>query len=620
MTVSRLPLVGIAAATASILVLSTGFQIYDSNFVVLSETPSILAGDHPYRDFFEWGGPLAAYLSAGMQWLVGYRLIGEFLLDWVLITAGVTIAFALGTRVSGSSVATALAMIPALVTLAFTSVYHATKLFFIPLAIWLAWRYLDAPTVKRSLWLGIATATAFLVRHDHGLYVGFASLAAFVLAPVFGRGLRGLRSLATCGSVYVAAIVIVTAPWAGVVARSEGLRDYVQARASKYEGSFGSAYRDLHWFSALRELVVPPPPPPAPGIVGFGWRSDIDVPRQQQLEREFVLQPLGRHDEMGRALFAVSNVYDVRLLKLDSYINDGWGFQWQRLRELERGTPQPAQAGRWIEQTVLIVPVLLLVSIGATLATATGRSSAHAPHLILATAVLLVVNAAVIREPGYAAVVAPLTASLSSRFFVRSPDSRTADVSTAPAPERMPRAAVWTRQAFAWGVLLLSTYAAIMWWPASPLFHPMQAMRSFRPIGAAVLASPPIAESSSQLFRYLNECTVPGDRLVVTGSTPFNVTYFTQRPMAGGHLYWHSGWRSDPRREEESLTLLRRQSVPFAVSTHDPVLDDFKMYPRIRQYLIANYKEVDGSHGTVLADIRRHAVRTFGPDRMPCFR
>jgi hypothetical protein len=552
-----------------------------------------------------------------MQWLVGRRLIGEFLLDWLFMTAGVAIAFALGTRVSGSSVATALVMIPALVTLAFTSVYHATKLFFIPLAIWLAWRYLDAPTVKRSLWLGIATAAAFLVRHDHGLYVAFASLAAFVLAPLFGRGSRRLGPLATCGSVYVAAIVIAIAPWAAVVARSEGLRDYVQARASKYEGSFGGAYRDLHWFSALRELVVPPPPPTTPGIVGFGWRSDIDEARRQQIEREFALQPLGRHDDMGRALFAVSNVYDVHLLKLDSYINDGWGFQWQRLRELERGTPQPAQAGRWIEQTVLIVPILLLVSIGATLATPTGRLSAHAPHLILATAVLLVVNAAVIREPGYAAVVAPLTAALSSRFFVRSSDSHTADVSTAPA--WMARAAVWTRQAFAWVVLLLSTYAAVMWWPASPLFHPAQAIRSFRPIAAAVLASPPIAESSSQLFRYLNECTVPGDRLLVTGSTPFNVTYYTQRPMAGGHVYWHSGWRSDPRREEESLALLQRQSVPFAVSTHDPVLDDFKIYPRIRQYLIANYKEVDGSHGTVLADKRRHEVRTFGPDRMPCF-
>jgi hypothetical protein len=136
----------------------------------------------------------------------------------------------------------------------------------------------------------------------------------------------------------------------------------------------------------------------------------------------------------------------------------------------------------------------------------------------------------------------------------------------------------------------------------------------------ALLASPPVEGSSSELFRYLHDCTGAGDRLLVTGSTPFTVTYYTQRPLAGGHLYWHSAWRSDPPREEESLALLRRQSVPFAMSTHDPVLDDFTRYPRIREYLVANYREVEGSHGTVLADTRRRVVRTFGADHRPCFR
>lgn len=55
---------------ACVLVLTSGAQIYDTNFNTLAETPGLLAGDHPYRDFFDWGVPLQAALSATMQWLV----------------------------------------------------------------------------------------------------------------------------------------------------------------------------------------------------------------------------------------------------------------------------------------------------------------------------------------------------------------------------------------------------------------------------------------------------------------------------------------------------------------------------------------------------------------------
>jgi hypothetical protein len=36
--------------------------------------------DHPYRDFFEWGIPLQAVLSAVVQRLVSHGMVGEFVL------------------------------------------------------------------------------------------------------------------------------------------------------------------------------------------------------------------------------------------------------------------------------------------------------------------------------------------------------------------------------------------------------------------------------------------------------------------------------------------------------------------------------------------------------------
>ncbi|OFW15582.1 MAG: hypothetical protein A3H29_16570 [Acidobacteria bacterium RIFCSPLOWO2_02_FULL_67_21] len=117
----------------------------------------------------------------------------------------------------------------------------------------------------------------------------------------------------------------------------------------------------------------------------------------------------------------------------------------------------------------------------------------------------------------------------------------------------------------------------------------------------------------------MHDCTAPGDRVLVTGQTPFQVGYYVARPIAGGHLYWHESWRADPARELQSLSLLQRQSVPFAYSTHDPVLEDFRRYPRIREHLLTHYAELEGSRGLLLVDRRRQPTGTFGAMGFPCF-
>src|SRR5687768_15930544 len=93
-------LVGVLAL--HVLVRASGRQIYDTNFYVLWESTALLAGDHPYRDFYQWGSPLLTAVSTGMQWLVGNRLIGEFLIHWSFLVAGVIIGFHLAIRLSGS--------------------------------------------------------------------------------------------------------------------------------------------------------------------------------------------------------------------------------------------------------------------------------------------------------------------------------------------------------------------------------------------------------------------------------------------------------------------------------------------------------------------------------------
>ena len=170
------------AVTGVMLVFLITYQPFDTNFYSLWEATNLLAGDHPYRDFFEWGVPLQAMLSAAMQWIVGYRMGGEFvLIHWPFIIAGAVISFDLGYRLTRSVTATAFTALLALAVLPDTPTFHYPKLFLYPAAIWLAWRYMERPGVRAAAALGLLTAAGFLFRHDHGIYIGIAAVLACVL-------------------------------------------------------------------------------------------------------------------------------------------------------------------------------------------------------------------------------------------------------------------------------------------------------------------------------------------------------------------------------------------------------------------------------------------------------
>lgn len=597
-------LVVVAALTVVVLILTADSQIYDTNYYLLSEATSILAGDHPYRDFYEWGALLAAYLSAGAQILVGHRLIGEFALQWLFIVAGVVLSFRVGLRLSGS-VAASLAMVPfVLVILAYTPTYHYSKLFFFPLTIWLAWQYMDGPTALRGGVFGLMTALAFLFRHDYGVYIGFASVVAFALARVTVPASRRLECLLRDSAAYVGVVAVVLAPWLVVVQMSEGLIEYARMRAAMYEEPADRVvYSALLTLNPARQLLPEPPPPPTPAVVGFFWKPETNEAQQRQLERQVGLRLLADRDSRGRLRYEVANVYDLGLFALDPYITDGSGFEWDRLEELRDGLPTHDNTALWLEQMSLLVPMLLLLSAAVGFWRSRYRSDtplrADACRMLLAGSFLALVDASLFRQPSYMTTVAPVTAALSARFLA---------------------ARSLTVRSGAIVALLLTSFAAFVWTRDSVIYRPSQFAHSVSQAFKQLWPSPPVDGSPSQSLRYLYQCTVPGDRLLVTGSTPYQVSYYAQRPFAGGHLFWNEGWRSDPLHQQQLLALIERQSVPFAFSTHDPVMEEFKRYSKIWQYLEDNYLEVEGFQGRLLIDKRRQPTGTFGPTALPCFR
>jgi hypothetical protein len=539
----------VALLNAVVLVLTAAHQIYDTNFYTLWEATALMAGDHPYRDFFEWGAPLQAIVSVVGQWLAGNRLIGEFAIQWLAIIAGALIACHLGYRASRSVIASLVTMAFSVTILAATATYHYPKLLLYPLAVWMIWRYMERPAIGRAAAVGVVAAAAFLFRHDHGVYVAAAAALAFFLARVARPATRSLpRGIAESGASAATAIALLL-PWIILVQASEGLPEYIQARLERY--AVGSPY---------------------------------------------------------------SNPYASLLA----------------MNPIQTLTSAASRDGMlWLQQVGLLVPLLLLM-VAAIDASRNRRRGEPVPletyTITVAAAFVALIGWRQFREPGYVTGVVPLAAALSAYL-----------------PARCTRCGkLWKAMAGTVALALLvvtaaATYVAIR---ETDIFSPRTLAADVPDVFTQLMTSPPIDAFAPPeeiarfdrsnwneeevhlvevLMRYVHDCTADGDRVLVTGQTPFQVGYYLERPIAGGHLFWHEKWRSDPQREMQSLELLERQSVPFAYSTHDPVFNDFAPYPRIRDHLKQYYVELEGSRGLVLIDRRRQPTGTFGTLGFPCF-
>ena len=143
-------------------------EFTNDHFVHLSRARQILLGDVPIRDFFEQLF-LQTYLSSAFQLVFGYNLFGEALLTISLVAFGTMLVFHLSARLSGSRwLATGAAL---LTVLAYPRLYSYPKVFLYVAAIGLAWLYAQRGTRVHVSLMAALTAVAFLLRHDHGVYI-----------------------------------------------------------------------------------------------------------------------------------------------------------------------------------------------------------------------------------------------------------------------------------------------------------------------------------------------------------------------------------------------------------------------------------------------------------------
>jgi len=184
----------------AILVIAFFYQVtrpafLNDHFDHLSKARQMLHGEYPVRDFFDPGRPLTVGLSAAVLALSHDTLLGEAVLTMGAIAVGVMLVYWLAQRYTGSilwgywAAACMLAIDLRL--------YNYPKILAPMVAVWLIARYLDAPSAARAACLGAWGGLGFLFRHDLGVYLAVATLAALLLR----RSRDTARNAAIVGTV-----------------------------------------------------------------------------------------------------------------------------------------------------------------------------------------------------------------------------------------------------------------------------------------------------------------------------------------------------------------------------------------------------------------------------------
>jgi Dolichyl-phosphate-mannose-protein mannosyltransferase len=193
--------------------------IENDHFVTFARALQVFYGDWPVRDFEDPGFPLSYLLSSAVAALFGPSLLVNVLLSVLLLALTSAVTYLLAFRATASQTA---ALIACAITIAiYPRLYNATKVIVPVIAIWLAWRYADAPRTRGLFGLALWTAVAFLLRHDYLVYVALGNVVLLIACHSHVPREASLRL-----AVYTVLSLLLILPWLLYVQAYEGLPAY----------------------------------------------------------------------------------------------------------------------------------------------------------------------------------------------------------------------------------------------------------------------------------------------------------------------------------------------------------------------------------------------------------
>jgi hypothetical protein len=591
----------------------------------LARAQQMLLGDLPIRDFNQPGWPLTDALSALAQVLLGRTAFAEVLLVFgCLAVAAALTCWALARLTGSYTVALVMTLLQILV---YPRSYSYPKLLLYPIAVIAIHRYVCAPGAARLLGLVTITAVSFLMRHDHGLFVGAGCVTAIAMAH--WRAIRGhfVRALA----IYAVGTAAVLSPYVAYVQWSGGLTSYLRdalaysmaearARQVTVPKFTLDASRMVTWQERLATIYV-------------RWALDVDEEARRRLESQFQLRPVQPEgDRTWRYQIRNFSQQEIERIVNDPSVDDTEGID----RHAFAVNPD-----RFADACVLCVkagPGLYLDR----------NAEVWLYYLAWAAvfggAVMVVAHRGVGVAPTIAALTV-MTAPAAVSFQRVALRARLPDMwGLLPILVGVIIASTWRTTRFRLGARVLSAVLVIVTAGAVAVIGSVREelsvagvtrngdaiVQRFREVTNGLLTPRPPSPSPDQatdpsVHTYLAVCTAPTDRILVLASMP-ELFIASHRGFAAGYYAFLVGFHNSEIHQRTGLARWRAQSVPLAFVYEGDLDRMMKSFPLIvnemyRRYSVVARVEAVNDHGRFLifAERNRRLTTTYGPLGAPCY-
>ncbi len=597
----------------------------------------VLAGELPSRGFVDHGIPLTIISSALAQLLFGPGLLGEVLLDGTFIAGSAAVVFLLSSAVTGSGWIGFLAGVMTLASEPRGYVYP--KVFFYVFAVWMCWRYIEAPGKRRLAALAVTAAVAALFRHDHGVYIASAAGGAVLLAHLQDGIATMLKKAVTLAAITAALV----APYVLYVQLNMGVGDYLRlgfgrgAAGLASSGRLRAGWDKLSSFAMSRSLrgVYP--------SVKVRWGERVDDAARTAAERELGLVEGEQDRGSGRTYTYVLTDFstdNIKRIVTHGSVEDTDGIDrhdcalmnppslpWRfKLLEICRPISGFVSPLAWTSLFLVALPFVgALVFLGGLLG---GRLPAPEAKKV---AVLLWVCAVVTYFLFYARIgsspeervaeIMPCPAVLGAWLLRRGLGTARGDAARSRARRVAGTVFRFFRTSFAVVLAALTVYELC----ALKEFRPGALLGPFKrfPLNVVstvkALNTPPwetewlrSPEPIPRFTRYVRECTKPEDRFFIDSYAPA-MNFYSDRPFGGYTFCLYAGrklYALDPLAQARTVEKLRRLSVPIILLART-YPEEFKT---IYEDIDRRYARVEGSDDGglfVMADRSRAPSRTY---------
>ena len=490
----------------------------------------ILFGDLPVRDFADHGAPLHFYVAWAVQVLFGRGTLSELTFSVSAVSLGAALTFWLATRASGSIVLGLVAA--AFQVLLAPRFYNYPKILVYATAIPCLWWFADKPDARRRFLLSLVTVIALLFRHDHGVYVAFATAVLLLLLPALSARERARHFVR-----YALVASLLLAPYLVFLQANGGVIRYFREAAAWAERDRERA--SVQWPSPFANPATDTTP-----ILGSrAWAEAAATVRANDVAWIY-------YAEIALPLIAL-----VMLL----VSRDAFRPSWPRA---------PAK-------------VATVAALGAALDAGFLRSPLDArladpsvPHAILLAWLM-------------AALLRLLLSSASLRPSLRR---RAWAIRLAAASPVLPLCFV---MAYAVGrdATRRLQKASLTEGPTLAFERTGIVADQVRLEWERIAADPHRDRLTlNDLSRYLNACTLPTDRVFIDAYLP-QVVALARRAFAGGHADLRAGMFDTPAAQQLTVARLQRQSVPVVLlDASDAFHADF---PLVASYFDRHYRFVE---------------------------